>query len=113
MKSIDGIYKVDMLGPFGWETFSTAFINDGKFRSASADHFTDGTYTVEDHGFEMEGNLTQYVDHRALFGRKDITGLPIKFSGRIFDQVIDGEAIVPDGSRKSLRFRLNRLPSIN
>ncbi len=113
MKNIDGIYKVDLLGPFGWENFSTAFIHDGEFRSASAEHFTAGTYAVEDHGFEMEGNLTQHVDHRPLFGRKDIKGLPIKFSGRIHDDVIDGEARVPDGSRHSLRFRLNRLPFLN
>ncbi|MBT8436732.1 MAG: hypothetical protein KJP11_05120 [Gammaproteobacteria bacterium] len=113
MKNIDGIYKVDMLGPFGWEHFSTAFIHDGEYRSASAEHFTHGTYAAEDHGFQMEGNLTQHADHRPLFGRKDIKELPIKFIGRIDVDVIDGEARVTDGSRHSLRFRLNRLPSLN
>ncbi|MFT5114538.1 MAG: hypothetical protein ACI8P9_003876 [Parasphingorhabdus sp.] len=115
MKNIDGIYKVDILGPFGWEDFSTAFINAGDFRSASAEHFTAGTYEVEDCGFEMEGNLTQHVENRSLFGRKDIRGLPIKFRGRIEDDVIDGEARVPDESRDSIRFRLrlNRLPFLN
>lgn len=113
MKSIDGIYRVDMLGPYGWERFSTAFIHDGEFRSASSEHFTSGTYEIEDGGFHMQGNLTQYVDHRPLFGRTDVNGLPIKFSGRIDDDIIDGEAKVPDGSRHSLRFRLNRMPFVN
>jgi len=107
MKCIDGIYKVDMLGPFGWESFSTAFINEGEFRSASAEHFTAGTYEVEDHQFEMQGNLTQYVDRHPLFGRKGSKDLPIKFSGKIHDDLIYGEARVPDGNRLSLRFRLN------
>jgi hypothetical protein len=98
MKSIDGIYRVDMLGPYGWERFSTAFIHEGEFRSASSD---------------MEGNLTQYVDHRPLFGRNDVNALPIQFSGRIEDDIIDGEAKVPDGSRHSLRFRLNRMPFLH
>jgi hypothetical protein len=92
MKSIDGIYRVDMLGPYGWERFSTAFIHEGEFRSASSD---------------------QYVDHRPLFGRNDVNALPIQFSGRIEDDIIDGEAKVPDGSRHSLRFRLNRMPFLH
>ena len=113
MKNIDGVYKVEMLGPYGWENFSTAFIHDGMFRSASAEHFTAGHYELEDEGFEMEGNMTQYIDHSPLFGRKGVKGLPIKFRGRILDGVIDGEARVADGSRHSLRFRFNRLPFLN
>ena len=113
MKEVEGIYKVEMLGPYGWESFSTAFIHDGEFRSASAEHFTVGNYAVEDGGFAMEANLTQFDDHRPLFGRNKVKGLPIKFNARIQDDVIDGEARVADGSRHSLRFRLNRLPFLN
>ena len=113
MKNIDGIYNVEMLGPYGWEKFSTAFIKNGEYRSASAEHFTAGTCATEGEGFEMEGNLTQYVDYRPLFGRKEIKGLPIRFKGRVEDKVIDGEARVLDGSRHSLRFRLKRMPYIN
>mgnify|MGYP001828339221 CR=1 FL=1 len=113
MKSIDGIYRVDMLGPYGWERFSTAFINNGTFRSASSEHFTSGTYEIEDGGFHMEGNLTQYVEYHPLFGRNEVEALPIEFNGRIHDDIIDGQAKVPDGSRHSLRFRLNRMPCIH
>ena len=113
MKAIDGVYKVEMLGPYGWENFSTAFIHDGIFRSASAEHFTAGHYELEDEAFEMEGNLTQYTDRRPLFGRKDVRGLPIKFRGRILEGIIDGEARVADDSKHALRFRLNRLPFLD
>jgi len=113
MTNIDGVYRVDLLGPYGWECFSTAFINGGEFRSASAEHFTAGTYAVRDGGFEMKGNLTQYVENRALFGRNDLKDLPIKFVGAIRDDTIDGEARITDGSRQSLRFRLARLPTLN
>ena len=113
MKSIDGIYRVEMLGPYGWERFSTAFIRNGEFRSASTEHFTAGNYQLEDGGFQMEGNLTQYVDYRPLFGRKQVKSLPIKFIGRVDDDVIDGEARIAEGGRESLRFRLNRMPFLN
>ena len=113
MKTIEGIYRVDLLGPYGWEKFSTAFIRDGEFRSASTEHFTAGTYAVEDRGFQMEGNLTQYDECRALFGRTDLQELPIKFSGAIHDDVIDGEARAADGSRPSIRLRLARMPFLS
>lgn len=113
MKNIDGVYQVDLLGPYGWERFSTAFINEGEYRSASAEHFTTGSCKIDNGGFHMEGNLTQFVDHRPLFGQKQIKGLPIDFTGSIDDGVIDGEARVSGDSKYSLRFRLNRMPSIN
>jgi hypothetical protein len=116
MKTIDGIYKVEMLGPYGWERFSTAFMKNGEFRSASSEHFTAGNYAFADGDFEMEGNLTQYVDYRPLFGRKAVNGLPIRFIGRVDSDVIDGEARVvddTDGRRFSLRFRLKRMPVLN
>ena len=112
MEKIDGIYRVDLLGPCGWEPFSTAFIENGEFRSASTEHFAAGTYEVDDGGFVMEANLTQYADDRPLFGRNRVKGLPIEFTGSIQDGVIDGEARVADDGRDSLRFRLNRMPFI-
>ena len=113
MKNIDGIYQVDMLGPYGWERFSTAFINRGEFRSASAEHFTAGACKVDGEGFTMDGNLTQFVDHRPLFGAKKIDGLPIEFRGTIAGDVIDGEASPVEDKKYRLRFRLNRLPNIS
>lgn len=113
MKNIDGVYQVDMLGPYGWERFSTAFIKNGEFRSASAEHYTAGICMVDGERFQMEGNLTQYVDNRPLFGATRVDGLPIEFSGEIGEGVIDGEARSTDDQKYSLRFRFNRLPVYN
>ncbi len=113
MKNVEGIYAVEILGPYGWEQFSTAFINDGEFRSASAEHFTTGTYAIDGEAFEMEGNLTQHVDSRTLFGESDVKGLPIEFRGKVEEGVIDGEARVVGNGRFALRFRLNRLPVLH
>ncbi|HEY5738677.1 MAG TPA: hypothetical protein VIW27_03070 [Gammaproteobacteria bacterium] len=109
MKNIDGIYRVELLGPYGWERFSTAFIDGGEFRSASSEHFTAGSCTADGEGFRMRGRMTRYVDNRALFGRSELRGLPIQFNGVIRDGIIDGEATVVDDARRSLRFRLARL----
>ena len=111
MKNIDGIYRVELLGPYGWERFSTAFIDGGEYRSASSEHFTAGTCAADDEGFRMRGRMTRYVDNRALFGRAELRGLPIQFHGAISGGVIDGEATVVDDERRPLRFRLARLAS--
>jgi hypothetical protein len=113
MKNIDGIYQVDLLGPYGWERFSTAFIEKGKFNSASAEHFTAGVYTAHGKRFEMDGILTQYVDHRPLFGSTSVRGMPIEFSGAIDNGVIDGEARAVEDNKYRHRFRLKRLPFLN
>ena len=113
MKKFEGVYKVEMLGPYGWENFSTAFIHNGEFRSASAEHFTDGTYRVEGEEFSMTGNMTQYTEHLTLFGEKGAKGLPITFRGTIDENVIDGEARTDDIGKYRMRFRLRKLPVIN
>ena len=113
MKDIEGVYKVELLGPYGWENFSTAFIHNGAFRSASADHFTAGRYEVDGENFTMAGNLTQFIEHRPLFGEKEARGLPINFRGRIGEGIIDGEAVADGGREYSHRFRFNKLPVLN
>ena len=113
MKDIEGVYKVELLGPYGWENFSTAFIHDGDFRSASAEHFTAGHYEVDGESFSMAGSLTQFVEHRPLFGEKEVKGLPINFRGKIDAGIIDGEARAEGSRRYSLRFRFNKLPVLN
>ncbi len=113
MKEIEGVYEVKSLGPYGWERFSTAFISDGRYRSASADHFTNGVYQVDGESFTMVGNLTQHGEHRPLFGERGIQGLPIRFRGKIHTGTIDGEASVVGGNEYAHRLRLNKLPVLN
>jgi hypothetical protein len=113
MKDIEGIYKVEMLGPFGWERFSTAFIQNGQYRGASAEHFSVGTYHVEDDNFDMVGNVTQYFEHRSIFGVKGLKELQINFKGTVGNDVIEGEASAVTDRRYALSFRFNKLSALN
>ena len=36
--SLNGIWKIEMLGPDGWESVSAAFLEDGNYRAASENH---------------------------------------------------------------------------
>ena len=45
--SMNGIWKVEMLGPYGWESMSTAFLEDGRYLSSSQDHYAVGKYKLK------------------------------------------------------------------
>ena len=113
MKEIDGVYKVEILGPYGWEEFSTAFMDAGQFRSASEKHFTSGTYQTKGDSFRMLGKMTQLNRHVTLFGEKGAVDLPIRFDGLITDDVVDGEAYAAREGNYKTRFRLHRISPIN
>ena len=44
--SVEGVWKIEMLGPYGWEAVSTAFVENGRYLGASQDHYTIGHYEV-------------------------------------------------------------------
>jgi hypothetical protein len=113
VKGIEGIYKVEMLGPYGWERFSTAFIQDGHYRGASAEHFSIGSYRVEGDNFDMVGNVTQYSENRSIFGKKGLGKLQIKFKGKVENDVIAGEASAVTDRKYTLSFRFNKLSALN
>ena len=69
--SVDGVWKVEMLGAYGWERISTAFLESGKYRTASKDHFSQGTYKQDGDRLSIEADMTVHGELRALFGRRD------------------------------------------
>ena len=60
--SVEGIWKVEMLGPYGWENVSTAFLEDGRYLAASQDHYVTGSY-------EVNGNRVRVIEHLDTTGR--------------------------------------------
>ena len=52
--SVEGVWKIEILGPYGWEAVSTAFVENNRYLGASQDHYTVGHY-------EVEGNTIQVI----------------------------------------------------
>ena len=44
--SVEGVWKVEVMGPHGWERIATALLKDGRYFGASADHYSTGSYEV-------------------------------------------------------------------
>jgi hypothetical protein len=59
-----------MLGPYGWETIATAFLQEGRYLAASADHYTIGGYEVVGDTFIADLWATQPGKVRSVYGSK-------------------------------------------
>ena len=66
----EGVWKVEMKCPFGWGALETAFLNNGRYLAASADHYSAGSYEVDGDTFTADIQVVQYGKIRKIFGLK-------------------------------------------
>ncbi len=68
--SVEGVWKIEMLGPYGWEAVATAFLWDNRYLAASANHYTIGRYEEDGKTLKAEVRITQHGQVRTVFGSK-------------------------------------------
>jgi hypothetical protein len=105
--SVDGIWKVEMLGPYGWESVSTAFLENGRYLAASQDHYSRGSYEVS--GSQLSAHATTYShgELRTMFGERN-PQIALSFDGEINGDQINGQA-ADKSTKYSITFRATRL----
>lgn len=107
--SIEGVWKLEMMGLHGWEHLATVFMENGRYLSASAHHYTIGKYQVDDDSFAAKTSATQYGDVRTLFGSKK-KKLKTSLKGKIKkDGRIEGKISLADDKRYEINMRLTQL----
>ena len=80
--SVNGIWKIEMLGPYGWQTIATSFLEDGDYKGASRDHYTVGNYEISGSRIEISAFTMQHGEARTVFGEKK-KELNLKLEGEI------------------------------
>ncbi len=108
--SLNGIWKVEMPGPSGWESTGTAFLEDGKYWAASENHYMVGNYEVSGNRIEITATGEQRGQSRTVFGKKQ-EKLDIKFKGKIDGDVIEGECR-DNASAYEISFQITRLADL-
>ena len=68
--SLDGIWIFEVVGVYGWERVSTAFMEKGRFLSGSASAFSYGTYVADGNKVKIKLQVTQHGKKRTIFGEK-------------------------------------------
>jgi len=109
--SVEGIWKVEMLGPYGWENVSTAFLEDGRYLAASQDHYVVGSYEASGNQVRVRATTQSYGEARTMFGSRS-PSMELSFDGEI-----DGEQIVgraeDQNSKYAITFRATRLADLS
>jgi hypothetical protein len=110
---LEGIWCIEMQGPYGWENTATAFLQGGKYRGASANHYTLGTYKVKGDVLVAKAVMTTHGKpghRRPLFGRYDST-FRITYEGKLKGNKISGRA-TDTSAKYSVPFRATRLADL-
>ena len=68
--NVEGVWKVEVLGPDGWEKIATAFLRGGRYLAASTEHYSCGSYDSFDEVFTADLEVHQYGKVRTVFGTK-------------------------------------------
>ena len=108
--SVNGIWKVEMLGPYGWESVSTAFLEDGRYLGSSQDYYSVGSYVLTGSQIKITGATHAHGQVRTMFGSRD-PQMELSFEGEVSDDQINGQA--EDKTAKySITFRATRLADL-
>ncbi len=110
--SCEGVWSVEMKGPYGWERISTAFMKDGEYLGGSADHYTVGSYKEDGDDLEILMVLTQYGAIRTIFGRKSADKLQIITKGKIKKNKIICTSKAKGIKNFDIQLRFTRLDSL-
>ena len=108
--SVNGIWKVEMLGPYGWESVSTAFMEDGRYLASSQDHYAVGQYELSGSEVKVTASMHSHGETRTMFGAKN-PDIELSFKGSVSGDQISGQA--EDMQKKySITYRATRLADL-
>ena len=109
--SVDGIWKVEMLGPYGWESMSTAFLEDGRYLASSQDHYSVGRYELTGDQVKVTASTHSHGQARTMFGAREPL-MELSFEGTLSGDQISGQA--EDKKEKyAITFRATRLADLD
>ena len=80
--NVEGIWKVEIQGPYNKEPFSTAFLKNGRYLSGSVDRYSIGSYEEQDGVFKAKIVVTQHGGVRTMFGSKK-KRVKLKIEGKV------------------------------
>jgi hypothetical protein len=109
----EGIWKVEITTPYGWERIATAFMKNGEYLAASANHYSVGSYTQNGDDVEISTVVTQYGDFRTVFEQNPIANLRVISVCKIDGDEIAGKS-KPEGRENcDILVRLTRLAGLD
>ena len=66
--SFEGVWQIEILGPYGWQKIGTAFMLNGQYLAAGKDHHAVGSYKEDGDKIQVDVNVTQHGKTTTVFG---------------------------------------------
>jgi hypothetical protein len=107
---IDGIYRIEMAGPYGWESIGTATLENGRYLEGGSDHYSVGRYELEGSELTCEATMSYQGQTRTLFGKTEAS-YALRFEGTLAGDQVNGVA-TDENSAFLVRFRASRLAEL-
>ena len=106
----EGIWKVEMLGPYGWENISTAFMVNGRYYGASAEHHSIGNYEEDGDAIKVSTKIVQHGKKRTIFGIENAESIDIRLEGAMDSEGrISGKSYPSGDDSFFINVRMTRL----
>lgn len=112
-KSCEGVWNVEMKGPYGWEHIAMSFMRNGEYLGAGPNHYSVGSYKQDGNNLEMSITVTQYGELRTIFGRKSTKDLKITSKCKINKDKIIGISKAKSINKFDVMIRLSRIGSLD
>jgi hypothetical protein len=105
----EGIWKVEIYSPYGWERIATAFMKNGEYLAASANHYSVGTYTRDGDNVQISAEVTQHGDLRTVFGMKTADKMQVVSRCKLGENELLGKSVAKGKEGHDIQIRLTRL----
>jgi hypothetical protein len=112
MMSCEGVWRVEIKGPYSWEHIATAFMKDGQYLGAGATHYSVGRYKEDGDNLEISVNGRQYANLRTVFGTKSADTMKITFQCEVKKNKIIGTGTTKGIKKYKLQIRLTKLDGL-
>jgi len=111
--SCNGVWVVEMKGPYGWERIATAFMRNGEYLGAGPNHYSLGSYKEDGDNLEMSIRVTPCGALRTIFGKKVSETLHITSKCRIEKDKITGTSSAKGIKKFDVQLRLARVGNLD
>jgi hypothetical protein len=108
--NIDGIWQIDMLGIYGWESLGAVFLENGRYLGGGPEHYSVGRYSVDGSKVKLTSTL-RFIGRSQPFLGKTSDRHELSFEGKIKGDKIEGKATDVDGEYQVV-FRGRRLADL-
>jgi hypothetical protein len=97
--TVDGVWRIEMLGSDGWECVGTAFLENGRYLRGGSEAYTVGHYELEGSKIRIEATTVRFEGGGAVYGR-DSGEIQVTLEGEVEDgqmaaEATDGKYVTP------------------